>query len=414
MFDVEAREQRTSSRSTRVSTGTATFPGVGTRSANVRSVRPYDPAAGTSIQSEQDPDRPYAPKAIEGPIDWDRANVRPYGRGRRREGTSSPDHEDDAAAIQSCVVIDRAFDWRRTGHLQSLVGVGGGQSSTRHTFFKGTLTKLHPDCRGPAAARTQVSHPRPRAVRQPERRTRGKCWPIKPHRRRGASMTSVADDYWGYSSIGYLTPHALLRSDGHAGAAGAEQGMVKALHRAGTFEVMISTSSKTTPPRHHLGRMLRQGRRQRQYLPLEQDEPRFSMGLHRAATREPGAPACGGRYGLDSATRAECQSKGSRLDLRVGARARVIRGRRLSAFSNDYKDPVALQVKLSEEAVGRRPGVTRSAIPRALGGVNGIIKRHDARTSGAARRTSPTRVSLTGSSEPLPGRTAGRRHHATR
>src|SRR5262249_61186971 len=46
-------------------------------------------------------------------------------------------------------------------------------------------------------------------------------------------------NYWGYSSIGYLAPHALYAATGTRGAQVKEfKGMVKALHRAGIEEIL--------------------------------------------------------------------------------------------------------------------------------------------------------------------------------
>src|SRR5207248_7922651 len=63
-------------------------------------------------------------------------------------------------------------------------------------------------------------------------------------------------NYWGYSSIGYLAPHALYAATGTRGAQVTEfKGMVKALHRAG-IEVILDVVYNHTAEGNHLGPML--------------------------------------------------------------------------------------------------------------------------------------------------------------
>src|SRR6185295_17892924 len=63
-------------------------------------------------------------------------------------------------------------------------------------------------------------------------------------------------NYWGYSSIGYLAPHALYAATGRRGEQLREfKGMVKALHRAG-IEVILDVVYNHTAEGNHLGPML--------------------------------------------------------------------------------------------------------------------------------------------------------------
>src|ERR1043165_1800442 len=71
---------------------------------------PYDPAAGHRFNPNKLLLDPYA-KAIEGPFDWDRANVLPYVPGPAGDADLEPDGEDDAEAVPKCVVTDPGFDW---------------------------------------------------------------------------------------------------------------------------------------------------------------------------------------------------------------------------------------------------------------------------------------------------------------
>ena len=63
-------------------------------------------------------------------------------------------------------------------------------------------------------------------------------------------------NYWGYSSIGFLAPHALYAATGRRGEQVREfKGMVKALHRAG-IEVILDVVYNHTAEGNHLGPML--------------------------------------------------------------------------------------------------------------------------------------------------------------
>src|SRR5215471_17903150 len=71
---------------------------------------PYDPAGGQRFNPNKLLLDPYA-KAIEGPVQWDLANVLPYVPGLAEDADLELDDEDDAEAVPKCVVIDNSFDW---------------------------------------------------------------------------------------------------------------------------------------------------------------------------------------------------------------------------------------------------------------------------------------------------------------
>src|SRR4029077_4417414 len=63
-------------------------------------------------------------------------------------------------------------------------------------------------------------------------------------------------NYWGYSSIGYLAPHALYAATGRGGDQVQKfKGRVKALPRAG-MEVILDVVHNHTAEGNHLGPML--------------------------------------------------------------------------------------------------------------------------------------------------------------
>ena len=64
-------------------------------------------------------------------------------------------------------------------------------------------------------------------------------------------------NYWGYSSIGYLAPHAGYAATGSTGDQVREfKGMVKALHRAGIEVEYVDVVYNHTAEGNHLGPML--------------------------------------------------------------------------------------------------------------------------------------------------------------
>ena len=127
-------------------------------------------------------------------------------------------------------------------------------------------------------------------------------------RGRAAAVHHIADEqlprssagltnYWGYSSIGYLAPHALYAATGTRGEQVREfKGMVKALHRAG-IEVILDVVYNHTAEGNHLGPMLAfKGVDNASYYRLMPDDPRSLHGLHRhGQLAQPRAPvACCG------------------------------------------------------------------------------------------------------------------------
>ena len=101
----------------------------------------YDPAKGHRFNPAKLLIDPYA-KAIEGAIQWDRANVLPYVPSSDEDADLDSDDEDDAEAIPKCVVIDPSFDWqddRPPAHPWS-------ETVIYEAHVKG-VTKLHPDVR---------------------------------------------------------------------------------------------------------------------------------------------------------------------------------------------------------------------------------------------------------------------------
>ena len=145
---------------------------------------------------------------------------------------------------------------------------GTRPSSTRCTSR--ASRSATPACARTCAAPTPASPPTPAiAYLQLARRHRGRAAArstTSPTRR--SSHDRGLTNYWGYSSIGYLAPHALYAATGTRGEQVREfKGMVKALHRAG-IEVILDVVYNHTAEGNHLGPMLAfRGHRQRVLLP---------------------------------------------------------------------------------------------------------------------------------------------------
>src|SRR5581483_11948430 len=194
----------------------------------------YDPATGRRFNPAKLLIDPYA-KAIEGPVRWDAANTLPYVPALDEDADLQVDTQDDAAAIPKCVVIDPRFDWegdRQLDHPWS-------ETVIYEVHTKG-FTKLsevvREDLRGTyagLASERALEYLRALGV------TAVELLPVHHIIDEGFLHDRGLTNYWGYSSIGYLAPHALYAATGTRGEQVREfKGMVKALHGAG-IEVIL-------------------------------------------------------------------------------------------------------------------------------------------------------------------------------
>ncbi|HEX4306643.1 MAG TPA: hypothetical protein VHZ54_11430, partial [Solirubrobacterales bacterium] len=115
LFDDEGAEEQIEQTRGEAHNWHCYLPGVGPGQCYAyRVFGPYDPATGQRFNDRKLLVDPYA-KAIDGPVDWDRANVLPYVPDGSEEADLEPDDEDDAAAMPRSVVADPAFDWEGVG-----------------------------------------------------------------------------------------------------------------------------------------------------------------------------------------------------------------------------------------------------------------------------------------------------------
>ena len=140
---------------------------------------PYEPERGQRFNPAKLLIDPYA-KAIEGPIDYERANTLPYVPDGSDDADLQLDDEDDAAAIPKSVVVDQSFDWEGDRPLRT----PWQDTVIYETHVKG-FTKLHPgvreDLRGTyagLASDAAIEHLKSLGV------TAVELLPDAPHRRR--------------------------------------------------------------------------------------------------------------------------------------------------------------------------------------------------------------------------------------
>ncbi len=297
---------------------------------------------------------PYA-KAIEGAVNWDAASTLPYVPGGD-DADLELDDEDDAAAIPKCVVIDPSFDWEG----DTLLRTPWHDTVIYETHIKG-FTMRHPhvrdDLRGTyagLASEEAIAHFRSLGV------TAVEVLPIHHIVDEDHLVHKGLRNYWGYSSIGYLAPHALYAATGRHGEQVREfKGMVKALHRAG-IEVILDVVYNHTAEGNHLGPMLAfKGVDNASYYRLMPDEPRYYMDFTGTGNSlNPMHPSVL-RLIMDSLRYfvIDCHVDGFRFDLASALAREFYDVDRLSAFFDTiHQDPIVSQVKLIAEPWDVGPG----------------------------------------------------------
>ncbi|NUT55276.1 MAG: glycogen debranching protein GlgX [Thermoleophilia bacterium] len=210
----------------------------------------WDPLRGHRFNPSKLLIDPYA-KAIEGPVRWDLANVLPYIPGGE-DADLERDDENDAEAIPKSIVIDEGFDWEGDRPL----GRPWHETVIYEVHVKGftkLMEQVPQELRGTYAG--LASEPAI-AYLQDLGVTAVELLPIHHIVDEMHLVEKGLTNYWGYSSIGYLAPHALYAATGRRGEQVKEfKGMVKALHRAG-IEVILDVVYNHTAEGNHLGPML--------------------------------------------------------------------------------------------------------------------------------------------------------------
>jgi glycogen operon protein len=335
------------------------LPGVGPgQRYGYRVHGPYEPQRGLRFNPFKLLIDPYA-KAIEGPVDFGAANVLPYvpdPEGARDDADLDLDDEDDAYAIPKCVVVDERFDWEGDRPPQR----PWSETVIYETHVKGFTQQRDdvPDAlRGTYAGLASdeaLGYLRDLGV------TAVELLPVHHIADEEFLHPKGLTNYWGYSSIGYLAPHALYAATGRHGEQVREfKGMVKALHRAG-IEVILDVVYNHTAEGNHLGPMLSfRGVDNFAYYRLVPDDLRHYMDYTGTGNTLDARNPAVLRLIMDSLRHwvTECHVDGFRFDLASTLARGLYDVDRLSAFFDTiHQDPVLSQVKLIAEPWDVGPG----------------------------------------------------------
>ncbi len=305
---------------------------------------PWAPTDGHRFNAHKLLIDPYA-KAVEGPVLWDRGRTLAYADG----DDLVIDTSDDAAAIPKSVVIDGAFDWEG----DELLRRPWNETVIYELHVKG-FTQLLPgvreDLRGTyagLASDAAIAHLVDLGV------TAVELLPIHHIADEHFLQERGLSNYWGYSTIGFLAPHAGYAATGSHGQQVREfKGLVKALHRAG-IEVILDVVYNHTAEGNHLGPTLSfRGIDNLAYYRTMPDEPRYYKDFTGTGNSlNPVNPSVL-RLIMDSLRYfvSDCHVDGFRFDL-ASALAREFHDvDRLSAFFDIiHQDPILSQVKLIAE-----------------------------------------------------------------
>jgi isoamylase len=356
LFDDDGRERRVELRERTAFNWHCYLPGTGPgQRYGYRVHGPYEPLAGHRFNAAKLLIDPYA-KAIEGPVEWERGNTLPYVPDGADDADLEPDDEDDADAIPKGIVVDPGFDWEGDRLLER----PWDETVIYETHVKG-FTMRHPDVRedlrgtyAGLASEAAIEYLTSLGV------TAVELLPVHHIADEQFLADKGLTNYWGYSSIGYLAPHALYAATGRRGEQVREfKGMVKALHRAG-IEVILDVVYNHTAEGNHLGPMLSfKGVDNASYYRLMPDEPRFYMDFTGTGNSlNPVHPSVL-RLIMDSLRYfvLECHVDGFRFDLASALAREFYDVDRLSAFFDTiHQDPVLSQVKLIAEPWDVGPG----------------------------------------------------------
>ncbi|RDI75684.1 glycogen debranching enzyme GlgX [Gaiella occulta] len=287
---------------------------------------------------------PYA-KAIEGPVLWDRGRTLAYADA---DGLV-PDGGDDRDAIPKSIVIDESFDWE-------------GDTLLRRPWDETVIYELHvkgftqrmpgvrDDLRGTyagLASESAIEHLVDLGV------TAVELLPVHHIADEHFLQARGLTNYWGYSTIGFLAPHAGYAATGTRGEQVREfKGMVKALHHAG-LEVILDVVYNHTAEGNHLGPTLSfKGVDNLSYYRTMPDDPRFYKDFTGTGNSlNPLHPSVL-RLIMDSLRYfvIECHVDGFRFDLAAALARELHDVDRLSAFFDIiHQDPILSQVKLIAE-----------------------------------------------------------------
>ena len=265
----------------------------------------------------------------------------------------------------------------------------------------------------PRRARGPARHLRRPGLRAGDRATsrssaspRSSCCRSTTSPTRTSSSSEGLTNYWGYSSIGFLAPHAGYAATGAHRRAGPRvqghgQGAAPGGHR-GDPRRRLQPHRRGQPPRPD-ARPSRASTTSRYYR-LMPDDPRFYMDFTGTGNSLNAVHPSVLRLIMDSLRYwvIECHVDGFRFDLASALARELYDVDRLPrVLRHDPPGPGPVAGQAHRRAVGRRPRrLPGRQLPGAVDGVERHLPRHDARLLARRRRASRDFASrLTGSSD---------------
>jgi isoamylase len=235
---------------------------------------PYEPENGHRFNRHKLLIDPYA-KSIAGDLRWDDA-LFGYTPGDAKEDLSF-NETDSSPLLPKCVVIDPNYDWQDDVRLN----IPYHKTIIYETHVKG-FTKLHPDIpeniRGTYSA---LAHPAAVHHLKSLGITAIELMPVHHSIADRYLIDKDLTNYWGYNTIGYLSPDTRYAAKGEFGQEIREfKDMVKALHKEG-IEVILDVVYNHTAEGNQLGPTLSfRGVDNAAYYRLNR-RPALLHGLHR-------------------------------------------------------------------------------------------------------------------------------------
>jgi len=224
---------------------------------------PWEPTSGLWCNPSKLLLDPYG-KAIDGQIDWDEACF-----GYRFDDPLVANTDDSARHVWKAVVGDPFFDWSN----DRPPGIPLHETVIYEAHVRG-LTMTHPAV--PDALRgtyAGIAHPAVIAHLHDLGITSIELMPVHQFVQDHHLVQKGLRNYWGYNSIGFLTPHNEYTSSGALGQIQEFKTMVKSLHAAG-IEVILDVVYNHTAEGNHLGPTLSmRGIDNQAYYRLVDDNP---------------------------------------------------------------------------------------------------------------------------------------------
>ncbi len=356
LFDDEGHEARLDLPERTAFNWHGYLPGVGPgQRYGYRVHGPWAPERGHRFNPAKLLIDPYA-KAIDGPVDPGAGNTLPYVATGAPDADLELDGDDDAAAVPKCVVIDPSFDWEGDERLET----PWADTIIYEVHVKGftkTCPRVSPDLQGTfAGLASEAAIERLTSLGV----TAVELMPIHHIADEHFLHERGLRNYWGYSSIGYMAPHAPYAATGTRGEQVREfKGLVKALHRAG-IEVILDVVYNHTAEGNHLGPMLAfKGIDNASYYRLSPEDSRYYLDFTGTGNSLNPAHPSVLRLIADSLRYwvIDCHIDGFRFDLAAALAREFHDVDRLATFFDIiHQDPVLSQVKLIAEPWDVGPG----------------------------------------------------------